>query len=85
VEEAAWNFNSEVMALLLSQRGDNIRITGDVVKAAAANWNGRRVMTLLLDQRGGDIEITEEVVEAATLNYNGEVMAVLLDRRGDDI
>ena len=76
------------MALLLDRRGDQIRITKDVVKAAASNGgNGKEVMALLLDRRGDQIQITGDVVRAAASNGgNGkEVMALLLARRGDQI
>ena len=40
----------EVIMLLLNQRGDEIKITEEVVKAAVGNeWSGIEVMTLLLD------------------------------------
>ncbi|KAK4189407.1 ankyrin repeat-containing domain protein [Podospora australis] len=75
------------MALLLEKRGDDFKITEEVVKAAAGNAeNGKEVMALLLEKRGDDIKITEEVVKAAAGNWrNGkEVMALLLEKRGDD-
>ncbi|KAK2685838.1 hypothetical protein QWA68_015853 [Fusarium oxysporum] len=66
----------------------NARITEDVVKAAAGNWeNGKEVMELLLDRRGDQVMITEDVVTAAAINWkNGkEIMALLLDRLPDQI
>ena len=77
----------EMMALLLD-RGDQIQITEDIVKAVARNWeDGKELMTLLLDRRGDQIQITEDVVEAAASNEeNGKgVMALLLDRRSDQL
>jgi hypothetical protein len=39
----------EVMKLLLDERGDEVKVTDDVVKAAASNeWSGVEVMKLLL-------------------------------------
>ncbi|CAJ2505556.1 Uu.00g129500.m01.CDS01 [Anthostomella pinea] len=76
------------MALLLDQRGDEVPVTEEVVKAAAGNEeNGMEVMALLLDRRGDKVSITEEVVRAAAQNRGKgkEVMALLLDRRGDEV
>jgi alkylhydroperoxidase family enzyme len=85
VKVAARNINGErVMTLLLDRRGDDVRITEEVVKAAAMNSN-EAIMTLLMDRLGDDVQITEEVVKAAAWNFNGEVMALLLDQRGDDV
>jgi hypothetical protein len=76
----------DVMILLLDQRGDKVKVTDEVVKAAAGNDSGKEVMTLLLDQRGDEVKITDEVVQAAAGNDNGkEVMTLLLDRRGDEV
>ncbi|KAM3464614.1 hypothetical protein MY5147_009463 [Beauveria neobassiana] len=78
----------EMTALLLEQRGEEIRITEEVVKAAAGNgWNGKEIMALLLERRGEEVGITEEVVKAATGNWgNGkEVMTLLLKQREREI
>ena len=82
--KAAAARREKVMALLLDRRGDEIPITGGVVKAAAENcYKGKDLITLLLDRRGNDIPITEEVVMAAV--ESEKVMTLLLDRRGGDI
>jgi hypothetical protein len=76
------------MTLLLDRRGDDVKITDEVVKAAAGNErSGEEVMTLLLDRRGDDVKITDEVVKAAAGNERSgkEVTILLLDRRGDDV
>ena len=44
------------MALLLNRRGDQIRITEDVVKDAARNSS--ELMALLLDRRDDQIQVT---------------------------
>lgn len=42
--------HKDVMSLLLEQRGDEIKIAEEVVKAAAGNErSGKEVMSLLLD------------------------------------
>ncbi|KAE9363923.1 HET-domain-containing protein [Stipitochalara longipes BDJ] len=75
----------EVMELLLDRRGNEIKITGEVVKAAARSHRGKEVMELLLDRRGNEIKITGEVVKAAARSHRGkEVMELLLNRRGDE-
>lgn len=76
----------DMMTLLLDQRGDQIIITEDIVKAAAENENGKEMMALLLDRRGDQITITEDVIKAAvrSRDYKG-VMTLILDRRRDQI
>jgi hypothetical protein len=45
-----------VVELLLDRRGDQIRITEDVVKVAAINdGNGKEVIELLLDRQDDQI------------------------------
>ena len=88
VTAAAGFGGKKVMTLLLEQRGADVMITEEVVKAAAGNfWNGKEVMTLLLEQRGADVMITEEVVKAAAGNEGSgkEVMTFLLEQRGADV
>jgi hypothetical protein len=44
----------------LKKRGGEVKVTEEVVKAAAWNWkSGGGVMALLLEQRGGEFKITE--------------------------
>ncbi len=86
--QVARALDQEVMALFLDQHYYEVKITEEVVKAAAGNeYNGMKVMALLLDRRGNEVKITEEVVKAAAGNkYNGiKVMALLLDRRGNEV
>ncbi|KAL6695141.1 hypothetical protein J3F84DRAFT_39355 [Trichoderma pleuroticola] len=74
----------ELMALLFDQRGDQIILTENIIKAAARNDNGK-VMALLFNRRGDQITITENIVKAAATNSKKEVIALLLDRRGNQI
>jgi len=68
------------MKLLLDRCGEEVKITAEVVEAAAANKNsGEMVMELLLDRCGEEVKITAEVVEAATAN-NKEMMKLLLEQ-----
>jgi len=89
VTAAVGNLRSgeEVITLLLDQRGEEVEITEEVVKAAAGNGSsGEGVMTLLLNRRGDEVKITEEVVKTAAGNiWSGAgVMTLLLNRRGDE-
>jgi hypothetical protein len=80
--------NCKAISLLLERGGDEIKITEEVVKAAARNErSGKEVMSLLLEQRGDEIKITEEVVRAAARNGRSgkEVINLLLEQRGDEI
>jgi hypothetical protein len=44
------------MTLLLQQRGEKVKVTEEVVKAAAGNWSsGKELMELLLQQRGAQL------------------------------
>lgn len=59
------------MALLLDQRGAEIKITEEVVKAAT--WNKKHseeIMALLLDRHGGDLQITAEEIKVVVENHN---------------
>ncbi|KAK4205829.1 hypothetical protein QBC37DRAFT_182281, partial [Rhypophila decipiens] len=70
---------------VLLEPSHKVKITEEVVKAAAENqYNGKEIMALLLDQRGTEVRITEEVVKAAARNNNREMMALLLDQRGTE-
>ncbi|KAF3076247.1 hypothetical protein CFAM422_001038 [Trichoderma lentiforme] len=86
VASAATNSKNgeEAMTLLLDQRGHQITITEDIVKAATRNNNGR-VIALLFDRRGDQITITEDIVKAAAKYSEKEVMALLFDRFGHQI
>ena len=56
-----------------------IRITEEVVKTAAGNFeSGKDVMVLLLDHRGNEVKITGEVVEVVA-GSGKDVMTLLLD------
>ncbi|ORY58533.1 uncharacterized protein BCR38DRAFT_489446 [Pseudomassariella vexata] len=75
-------------ALLELLGSKEVKITEDVVKAAAGNYrSGKEVMALLLEKRGDQVQITEDVVKAAARNMeNGkEFMALLLEKRGDQV
>lgn len=53
VVNIARHFDGEMMRLLLEHRGNHVRITGEVVEAAARNLqDGKLVMILLMESRG---------------------------------
>ena len=67
--------------VLLEQRGADVVIMEEVVKAAAGNKeSGKEVMMVLLEQQGVDVVITEEVVKAGAGNSGSgkKVMTLLL-------
>ncbi|RYP53788.1 hypothetical protein DL770_010981 [Monosporascus sp. CRB-9-2] len=88
VETFAGYFDALAMEKLLIYYGDEVKITEEVVKAAAGNdYEGKEIMALLLDQRGTEVKITDEVVKVAAGNEGSgrEVMALLLDQRGTEV
>ena len=75
----ARSYNANDIAAFLKERGAEVRVTKEVVKAAAGNTgSGKEVMALLLEQRG------EEVVIAAAQSGK-EIMALLLEQHGDKV
>jgi ankyrin repeat protein len=82
-------FNSDnrgfkIIDLLLDQLGKEVKITADVVEAAAGNErSGREVIELLFERGVKEIEITKKVVEAAARNKRSgrKVIELLLKRR----
>ncbi|OCK89825.1 HET-domain-containing protein, partial [Cenococcum geophilum 1.58] len=76
LSRVATSCNVNTIADFLEQRGDDVNITEEVVKAAAGNVeSGKEVMVFLLEQRA------EEVLIAAARSGK-EVMAVLLKQGG---
>ncbi|KAI8417164.1 hypothetical protein FOFC_03477 [Fusarium oxysporum] len=68
---AAVTGSCKVLSKLLSI--GKVRISEDVVKAAASNHgNGKEVMGLLLDRRRDQVAITEPVVKAAVIHDDNE-------------
>ncbi|KAK2770373.1 ankyrin repeat protein [Colletotrichum kahawae] len=75
----------EMMAMLLSEYGDDIRITKDIIEAVFENeYRGYMIMGLLLDERTSEIQITEEFVKAA-VQSEPDMLELILDKRGDEI
>jgi hypothetical protein len=87
LEEATHEGHLEVMQVLFN-RSDEVKITEDVVKAAARSWKSdEAMMSLLLDKRGNEVKITDRVVMAAAENSKsgGAIMSLLLDKRGNEV
>ena len=86
VTQIARIFDENVMELLLDHRGEEVKITAEVVEAVAANDRGKEMMELLLDRCGEEVKITAEIVNLAAANDRGkEMMKLLLDRRGEEV
>ncbi|KAK8121512.1 hypothetical protein PG999_005632 [Apiospora kogelbergensis] len=85
---AVHNGHTRVVSVLLEKRGEQVKITQEVVVAAAGNpFSGKEIMALLLEKRGEQVKITQEVVVAAAGNpFSGkEIMALLLEKRGEQV
>ncbi|KAG2415055.1 hypothetical protein HFD88_006245 [Aspergillus terreus] len=83
----AENFSETIIALLFENYGRQIRITEEVLKAAARNEFGPETMAFLCDVLGGHIQITEAVLQAATENgFCGyEIWCLLTGRYSNQI
>lgn len=82
--QAARYAGEEMMKAFLELPVESVRITEEVLMAAAGNTrNGPRVMRVLLDMRLPEIKITSRVVEEADINYvcGEEVMRVLIEAK----
>ncbi|KAF2727279.1 hypothetical protein EJ04DRAFT_517345, partial [Polyplosphaeria fusca] len=44
----------------LQQRGDEVKVTEEVVKAAARNWGSGKEVMELLQQHGGEVKVKLE-------------------------
>lgn len=75
----------EMMSLFLLHRGNEVRITENVMLAAALR-NGKEMMAFLFQQQWDKAMITENVMVAAAgnLTHGKEVIEFLLKHRGDE-
>ncbi|KAL2809268.1 hypothetical protein BJX63DRAFT_366537 [Aspergillus granulosus] len=88
LEVAARQGRMNVMDILLKEMRAGLKVSEQVLKAAARNEeSGGDVMALLLDRQGDQIKITEDVVLAAARNEGSgkHIMKLLLDQQGDQI
>jgi phage tail protein X len=72
---------SEELSSTLDEYGEALRITEEVLCAAAGNFEeGPMLISTLLERRAGEIIITEKVIKAASKNlpHGEEVMTLLL-------
>ncbi|KAI1121465.1 hypothetical protein F5Y10DRAFT_101072 [Nemania abortiva] len=58
----------ENLVKVLLDKGDEVKISEGIVRAAAGNRRGKAIIELFLDRRGNEIEITEQVIQAAVEN-----------------
>ncbi|KAL7908806.1 hypothetical protein GGI35DRAFT_413879 [Trichoderma velutinum] len=71
------------LTVLFNKRGHDIKITEDIVEAAAGNKDcASDIIYLLVDKRGHEFKITKGILEAASTNesLSREVKALLEDR-----
>ncbi|KAE8153767.1 heterokaryon incompatibility protein-domain-containing protein [Aspergillus avenaceus] len=78
-----------ILISLFEQRGDGLRITEEVVNAAAANsdWS-TGIMEILLKYRGENLPITAKVCETAAVNSHrgsSQLLELLLKVRGENL
>ncbi|GLA56101.1 hypothetical protein AnigIFM63604_004525, partial [Aspergillus niger] len=77
-----------ITSILLQRLQEILRVSEEVVKAAAANEEqGDRIMQLLLKHRGDKLPVSEEVVEAAAANKGrgDQVMQLLFKHCTDKL
>ncbi|UKZ63248.1 uncharacterized protein TrAtP1_004476 [Trichoderma atroviride] len=68
---------------LILDHSDEIKITEEMVQAAARNYYGPQVLQLLLEKRGHDITVTKDILKAAADSHHGpEAIILLLDKYG---
>ncbi|KAL3302218.1 Pfs domain-containing protein, partial [Colletotrichum asianum] len=79
-------YGEDVVAVLLKEYGDQIEITEDITEAIFENeFCGDCILGVLLDERPHEIRITEKLVKMATAPICSGMMAVILDKCGDDV
>ena len=83
--KSAAKWGKGTMSVLLSQRGDDVKITEEVLKAAVEGSEGKGVIELLLQRRGDEVKITEEVLKAVGGFRGREIMELLLQKRGHEV
>ncbi|PON21536.1 glucose repression regulatory protein TUP1 [Trichoderma gamsii] len=76
----------EKLEILLKGQEGHVAVTEDIVKAAASNEAcGKQVMRLFITQPVKYVTIEKEAVASIAESFDGEMMALLLDQRGDQI
>jgi transcription termination factor Rho len=79
-------FDKRAIAGLLDQRGDEVKITEQVVEAATKNLeNGKEIMALLLDRRADGFDMLPESVATVVRLFDKRAITSLLDQRGDEV
>ncbi|KAL7937630.1 hypothetical protein V8C35DRAFT_320413 [Trichoderma chlorosporum] len=75
-----------IMTLLLTQRGDEICASEEMLAVIAQELN-KELMELFLNKHGDKIHITDELVDdiAENSRHHNEIMKLLLEQQGDRI
>lgn len=83
----AGSYDEKTIENLLRTQRDNIRITKEVVEAAATNkWHGEGILKLLLAEPLDEVPITETAIEHAVRQYRGsQLIELFLEYRPDDV
>ncbi|RAK96066.1 uncharacterized protein BO80DRAFT_468932 [Aspergillus ibericus CBS 121593] len=86
MEGLAAKGSQKSMELVMEAHAEDIRITEDLVVAAASNWYGAGALRALLAKRPPGFAITEQMLDTALKNLHAglEVMEALLDACGPD-
>ncbi|OAL43917.1 hypothetical protein IQ07DRAFT_649707 [Pyrenochaeta sp. DS3sAY3a] len=73
-------FDQEVLQCLLGKLGRAFRLSHELIKAAAFNWNyGEKVLTLLLEQCEPKPSVTPELLEELVKGSSPNILRLLLD------
>ncbi|OQE19034.1 hypothetical protein PENSTE_c016G01255 [Penicillium steckii] len=87
IKEMTWG-RVEVMELLLQKRGNEVRITQNVLIEATKEADDPQMISLLLERRDSGTTIDKDVFLAAAQRHrkgSEEVMQILLDECGSDL
>jgi translation initiation factor 2 beta subunit (eIF-2beta)/eIF-5 len=86
VEFIALYANAEVMNFLFKSQGDKIRVTENVLIAAATNReHGADMIESLFRHRANELQVTEKVLTAATSNRRQAIVERLISYREHEV
>ncbi|KAL6855647.1 hypothetical protein J3F83DRAFT_753806 [Trichoderma novae-zelandiae] len=76
----------EFIEILFKERGDDIRVTDSILNAAISNpWKRNEILTRLIGHLDGTATIGHDIISGIAERCSEQVMALLLDRQGDQI
>jgi len=70
---------------LLRERGQEVKITEEIVEVAVQNKSSGKVMELLLQQGGEAVKITEGAVVQLARLFDAKIMELLLQQGGEEV